>query len=123
MRKLFKIVFTAIYIVLFIPKMILSRNNIIYGDYQNQINLNLATSIRKDKINNSGLEKLYIFMFQYSQPDEFFRLQARKNFEILGTFRLDNYAQENNQFAIGLSEDIIIPLYYGFYMGAGLGYI
>ncbi len=82
MNNLFKTYFTIVGFI--IPKLVFSKNNIIYGRYENQINLNFATSLRKDKINNKDLEKLYMFMFQYSQPDEFFRLQARKNFEILG---------------------------------------
>jgi hypothetical protein len=67
-----------------------------------------------------NLELLSIFNIFYSQRNKFFRLQGRQNFELLGLFGKDTYKKYNCLVA-GLSQDVIIPVYKGLFIGTGLG--
>jgi hypothetical protein len=66
------------------------------------------------------VEPLSILNIAYSQQNKFFRLQGRQNFELLGFFGKGTY-KKYDCLTAGLSQDVIVPLYKGLFIGTGLG--
>lgn len=123
-KKLIKIYF--IYFVVF-AKLVSAetKNNPAFDNFKNQFNFHLAFSPRKQKPEKEHLENLYLAFIQYSQPNKIFRTYGRINFEVLGIADFSKKlfsSSENNQFAVGLSQDLLIKLFnQNLYCGAGLG--
>lgn len=86
------------------------------GTYQNQINLSAGTSFRGD-----GFERDFMaFDFAYSQPNTFFRRDAKRNIHLSryqGT-NSDGIEEEINLF--GLSQDVLFGALNGYFV-VGLG--
>lgn len=60
------------------------------------------------------------FNLQYSQPMEIFRLPARMNFNLVQNFGYNN-DKGLSFFAVGVSWDIALLSWNGFYVGIGVG--
>ena len=59
---------------------------------------------------------------QYSQSDEIFRLNGKRNFEIISWFTFSNNEfSKYNQTFIGMSQDVIFNISKNIYFGGGLG--
>jgi hypothetical protein len=67
-----------------------------------------------------NIEPLCIVNGYYSQKNKFFRLQGRRNFEVLGFLGWGTF-KRSNCFLLGLSQDIIVPVYKTSFFGVGLG--
>ncbi len=65
-------------------------------------------------------EAMTSFNFQYSQPMEIFRLPARMNLNLVQNFGYGN-DKGLSFFAIGVSWDIALVNWNGFYVGIGVG--
>lgn len=65
-------------------------------------------------------EAMTSFIFQYSQPMEIFRLPARMNLNLVQNF---GYGDDKGLsfFAVGVSWDIALVNWNGFYVGIGVG--
>ncbi|EMA3755654.1 acyloxyacyl hydrolase [Salmonella enterica] len=104
-----------------------SVDNVFFRDGKtHQLTLSAGQSIR-----NNGLENLYTSFISYSEPSDFFFLQAKTNLE-LGQFKAfgsDNCSKNSgqsacssyNQTVFGLSKDVALIHLGGFYTGVGLG--
>ncbi|KML18882.1 membrane protein [Leclercia adecarboxylata] len=104
-----------------------SADNVFFRDGKSQqITLSAGQSIRSD-----GLENLYASFISYSEPSEFFFLQAKTNLE-LGEFKAfgSDTCNKNsgksacstyNQVVFGLSKDVALIHINGLYTGVGLG--
>ena len=105
-------------------------NNSVYSKnkQKDQISVNISNSTTNHPLKALGrfsklyFEEMYMFSFQYSQNDKIFRLNGRRNFEIISwlTFQ-KNELSKYTQIFVGLSQDVIINITKNFYFGAGLG--
>ena len=105
-------------------------NNSVYSKnkQKDQISINISNSTTNHPLKVLGkfaklyFEEMYMFSFQYSQNDKIFRLNGRRNFEIISwlTFQ-KNELSKYTQIFVGLSQDVIINITKNFYFGAGLG--
>jgi len=106
-----------------------AASNPIMGDAQNQIGLTYGRSTGPGGSLLSSLtftfgpenrgEDFNYVMLQYSQPTTFFRLPARLNGTVGLTF--GNVPDAPSQGIAGISEDVAILHWRGFYYGYGLG--
>lgn len=60
------------------------------------------------------------FMLQYSQPMELFRLPARMNLNVVQNFGYHS-SKGLSFFGVGVSWDVALVHWHGFYLGLGLG--
>jgi hypothetical protein len=80
---------------------------VIFGTKLNQVQSYFGVSAR--------LESLYIVNLSYSQPNDFFRLEGRQNFELV------KFADRYDLYLAGLSQDVINSIYRKSFVGLGLG--
>lgn len=120
-RKLFLLM------ILTVSGSALADNNIFLGkDNKYQISISGGKSIR-----DGSTENLYTAFISYSEPGRFFRLQAKNNLEFGGFKGLgsDNCSskykgvscQQYDQLILGISKDVALLHFSGFYSGVGLG--
>lgn len=96
-----------------------------FGDKQNALRFEFGVSTR-----SNGFENQYNAEFIYSQPNRFFRLHGRLNFEVGGIFGFGSkggidLSGLNLAFA-GVSQDFLLPLFVSensgnLYIGVGIG--
>ena len=65
-------------------------------------------------------EPMTFAMLQYSQPIDIFRLPSRMNFNVMQNFRY-GHDRGLSFFAVGVSWDVALVNWRGFYIGLGLG--
>jgi hypothetical protein len=95
-----------------------------FGEKENQLSIYVGQEFTGINGKNPRIEQLCGFHIVYSQPNTFFRLQGRQNFEGLCFFAYNNKYRKYNRFTAGLSQDIIIPVYIyncNFFCGLGTG--
>ncbi len=65
---------------------------------------------------------MYMLAMQYSQPDEIFRLNGKRNFEIISwfTFSKNSFSKYTQTF-MGISQDVIFNITKNIYFGGGFG--
>lgn len=106
-----------------------AASNPFFGDNKNQIGItygrstgpggSLLSSLTFTLGQENHAEDFNYFMLQYSQPTTFFRLPARLNGTVGITF--GNVPDAPSQGIAGISEDVAILHWRGFYYGYGLG--
>ncbi|MCM1294734.1 MAG: acyloxyacyl hydrolase [Muribaculaceae bacterium] len=106
---------------------IAGRANILFGDdTQNSIALYAAQGTGPGtlfKLIQPGLwdiNPMTMVMLQYSQPMEIMRLDARMNVNFVQNFGYES-SRGLSFFAAGVSWDVAVPLWCGFYAGIGIG--
>ncbi len=116
-----------IYILLLCAFACSANDNVFFGKgNKHQISFAAGESIRR-----GGVEHLYTAFLTYSEPSDFFFLQARNNLE-LGGFKAkgsDDCSKHSgsvpcnkyNQGVLGISKDVALVHFAGIYTGIGLG--
>ncbi|WP_424244132.1 hypothetical protein Dip510_001324 [Elusimicrobium posterum] len=110
-------------LVLFLPFDLLGANPLM-GEYENQVSVHLANAF---SINN-GIYKFYQFEVRYSQPNTFFRLPGRRNFEVFVDLAEEGRGEKNdttsyNNIGAGLSQELGVRIYRGYTPARGLVFI
>ncbi len=122
-HKRVSVTFLIFLAAIFNNKSIFARNN-----NKNQISVNISNSMTKHPLkvlknfDRLYFEKMYMLAVQYSQPDEIFRLNGRRNFEIISwfTFSKNGFSKYTQTF-MGISQDVIFNITKNIYFGGGLG--
>lgn len=103
-----------------------AENNVLFGDKINSITIYAAQSTGSGtllKLIQPGIWDISpqtFFMFQYSQPMKFFRLDSRLNLNVGQNFGYKSSSGLSFS-GIGISIDTAILQYHGWYMGIGIG--
>jgi hypothetical protein len=92
-----------------------------FGEKRNQLSIYVGQEFSAIYGKSLKTEPLCSVNFVYSQPNTFFRVPGRQNFEILGFFAYDYEYKKYNRLTAGLSQDIIIPVYKCVFFGLGTG--
>ena len=122
-RSIFIIFFTFIITLSFVRKPIFADSA-----KKDQISINISNSTTRHPLrvlknfDRLHFEEMYMLVLQYSQPDEIFRLNGKRNFEIISWFTFSNNEfSKYNQTFIGISQDVIFNISKNIYFGGGLG--
>jgi len=91
-------------------------NPAFFGGNDNQVSIFWGAGVR----HKSEFENLHTFGVNYSQPNEFFRLCGRRNAELIWKRGAGDLSHHDN-FMLGLSQDMMTPAIWRFYVGAMLG--
>ncbi|MDX8924084.1 lipid A 3-O-deacylase PagL [Salmonella enterica] len=116
-----------IYILLLCAFACSANDNVFFGK-GNKHQISFAGG---ERIRRGGVEHLYTAFLTYSEPSDFFFLQARNNLE-LGGFKAkgnDDCSKHSgsvpcnkyNQGVLGISKDVALVHFAGIYTGIGLG--
>ncbi len=90
-------------------------NNPLFNNYTNQITMQTGKSIR------STSEHLYQLTIQYSQPNTFFRLNAKQTIELTTIQGINETTQYNQPIMAGISEEVNVLHLYNIYLTLSLG--
>ena len=118
------------YIFIFANIMLISPaiagDNIMFGKYDNSVTMYVAQSTGSGtllKLIQPGIwdfSPQTLFLGQYSQPIQFFRLDSRLNLNIVQNVAY-NSSRGLSFFGMGISIDTALLQYHDWYMGIGIG--